>query len=50
LTIEAPGNAATLRSGKNKLDCQIEVLGKLRRVSVSEVMGIHEGEMLELTI
>ena len=48
--IEAPGNAATLRSGNNKIDCQMEVQGKLRRVSVPEVIGIREGELLELTI
>jgi hypothetical protein len=49
-TIEAPGNAATLLSGNHKLDCQIEVHGKLRRVSVPEVIGIREGESLELTV
>jgi hypothetical protein len=49
-TVEASGNAATLRSGNHKLDCQIEVLGKLRRVSVPEVIGIHEGEILELIV
>ena len=49
-TLESVGNAATLRSGNNKLDCQIEILGKLRRVSVPEVIGIHEGEALELIV
>lgn len=50
LTLEATGNAATLRSGGHGLDCQIQVQGKLRRVSVPEVIGIREGELLELTI
>ena len=49
-TLEAAGNAATLRSGNNKLDCQTQIQGKLRRVSVPEVIGIREGERLELTI
>ena len=49
-TLEAVGNAATLRSGNNKLDCQTQVQGKLRRVSVPEVIAIREGERLELTI
>jgi hypothetical protein len=49
-TVEAAGNAASLRSGTNKLDCQIQVLGKLRRVSVPETMGIREGEVLELIV
>jgi non-lysosomal glucosylceramidase len=49
-TVEAAGNAATLRSGNHTLDCQIQVHGKLRRVSVPEVIGIHEGEALELIV
>ncbi len=49
-TVEAAGNAATLRSGNQKLDCQIQVSGKLRRISVPEVLGIREGEMIELIV
>ena len=45
-----PRQRSDLRSGNNKIDCQIEVQGKLRRVSVPEVIGIREGELLELTI
>ena len=50
LVVEATGNAPQLRSGASVLDCQLQVQGKLRRVSVSEVMGIHEGQSLELVI
>jgi hypothetical protein len=50
LTLEAAGNSATLRTGAHTLDCQLEVLGKLRRISVSEVLGIQAGQTLELTI
>ena len=49
-TVEAPGNAATLLSGNHKLDCQIEVRGKLRRVSLPEVIGVREGESFVLTV
>ena len=50
LTVEASGNAATLRSGNSTLDCQVQKDGKLRRVSVPEVIAIRTGEVLELVV
>ena len=49
-TVEAAGNSATVRSGTRKLDCQIEVIGLKRRISLAEVIAVREGDLLEIMV
>jgi len=49
-TVQAAGRTASVRSGQQKLDCQIRAEGALRHIALPETIDVREGEALEILV
>jgi uncharacterized protein (DUF608 family) len=50
ITVEAAGQTASVASGKQKLDCQVQAQGALRRISLAETIEVRAGESVEIVV